>query len=293
MGSRAGRSLTGRGGRGPRSRSWATCRAFIARGWRLPKGGGRRLLFTASDRNSERVEWCEVDAYEDVPLNYTVRTGAAVDPLTLRTEQAEDLGRLRPVAAEPVRDPGVELGHLARAEHQVVVAEDEPHPPGQDVEPLVALMRTQPRSPLLGGTMIFHACTPPGCRVSGITVRPFRLLGLEPNAGVAHLRRADEIVERDPVGLRQRQQQLQAGAALTGLQPRQRALGDARSSRPAPSASRRAAARSCLSRGPTWSERRRDRGRRCRPSGHILDPPSRKRQRTLPTILAAEAFSVA
>ena len=48
-------------------------------GLALAEGGGRRLLFTASDRANElSVEWCEVDAYEDVPLNHTVRTGEAV-----------------------------------------------------------------------------------------------------------------------------------------------------------------------------------------------------------------------
>ena len=48
-------------------------------GLALTEGGGRRLLFAASDRDNERsVQWCEVDAYEDVPLNHTVRTGEAV-----------------------------------------------------------------------------------------------------------------------------------------------------------------------------------------------------------------------
>jgi anti-sigma regulatory factor (Ser/Thr protein kinase) len=48
-------------------------------GLALAEGGGRRLLFTASDRDNEgSVEWCEVDVYEDVPLNHTVRTGQAV-----------------------------------------------------------------------------------------------------------------------------------------------------------------------------------------------------------------------
>jgi anti-sigma regulatory factor (Ser/Thr protein kinase) len=48
-------------------------------GLALVEGGGRRLLFAASDRDNERsVQWCEVDAYEDVPLNHTVRTGVAV-----------------------------------------------------------------------------------------------------------------------------------------------------------------------------------------------------------------------
>ena len=44
-------------------------------------------------------------------------------------------------AAEPVRHAGVELGDLAGAEHEVVVAEDQAHPAGQDVQPLVPLVR--------------------------------------------------------------------------------------------------------------------------------------------------------
>lgn len=48
-------------------------------GLALAEGGGRRLLFCASDRDNERrVEWCEIDAYDHVPLNHSVRTGEAV-----------------------------------------------------------------------------------------------------------------------------------------------------------------------------------------------------------------------
>jgi anti-sigma regulatory factor (Ser/Thr protein kinase) len=48
-------------------------------GLALTEGGGRRLRFTASDRASEEgVEWCHVDAYDDVPLNTAVRTGRPV-----------------------------------------------------------------------------------------------------------------------------------------------------------------------------------------------------------------------
>lgn len=48
-------------------------------GLALAEGGGRRLLFCASDRdNTRRVDWCEIDAYEHVPLNHSVRTGDAV-----------------------------------------------------------------------------------------------------------------------------------------------------------------------------------------------------------------------
>ena len=46
-------------------------------------------------------------------------------------------------AAEPVRHLGVELGRLADAEDQILVAQHEPHPPGQDVEPLEPVVRAR------------------------------------------------------------------------------------------------------------------------------------------------------
>ena len=55
----------------------------------LAEGGGRRLRFTASERiNHEDVEWCYIDAYDDVPLTTAVRTGnpvwGALDQLDAR-----------------------------------------------------------------------------------------------------------------------------------------------------------------------------------------------------------------
>jgi anti-sigma regulatory factor (Ser/Thr protein kinase) len=48
-------------------------------GLALAEGGGRRLSFTASDRDHrETTDWCEVDAYDDVPLNNTIRTGKLI-----------------------------------------------------------------------------------------------------------------------------------------------------------------------------------------------------------------------
>jgi anti-sigma regulatory factor (Ser/Thr protein kinase) len=44
-------------------------------GLAVVEGGGRRLQFTASDRGSDSAPtWCEVDAYDDVPLNAAVRS---------------------------------------------------------------------------------------------------------------------------------------------------------------------------------------------------------------------------
>lgn len=48
-------------------------------GLALTEGGGRRLRFTASDRDNRAGQaWCHVDAYDDVPLNTAVRTGLPV-----------------------------------------------------------------------------------------------------------------------------------------------------------------------------------------------------------------------
>src|SRR4029079_17907331 len=48
-------------------------------GLALVEGGGRALSFTASDRDhSGTTDWCEVDAYADVPLNNTVRSGKPI-----------------------------------------------------------------------------------------------------------------------------------------------------------------------------------------------------------------------
>lgn len=48
-------------------------------GLALAEGGGRRLRFTASDRdNRAGPAWCHVDAYDDLPLNTAVRSGQPV-----------------------------------------------------------------------------------------------------------------------------------------------------------------------------------------------------------------------
>lgn len=48
-------------------------------GLALLEGGGRRLNFTSAEHAGHRpVTWCQVDAYDDLPLNTAVRTGRAV-----------------------------------------------------------------------------------------------------------------------------------------------------------------------------------------------------------------------
>ncbi|MBS41888.1 MAG: hypothetical protein CMH83_01680 [Nocardioides sp.] len=48
----------------------------------LSEGGGRRLLFTSSDRTERErgagLDWCHIDAYDDVPLTTVMRTGKPV-----------------------------------------------------------------------------------------------------------------------------------------------------------------------------------------------------------------------
>ncbi len=84
-------------------------------GLALAEGGGRRLLFCASDRDNNRtVDWCEIDAYEHVPLNHSVRTGEAVvgslDDLAGRYPAFTDrqTPKIRALASLPI----VSAGHI-------------------------------------------------------------------------------------------------------------------------------------------------------------------------------------
>lgn len=70
----------------------------------LVEGAGRRLHFTASDRDrSAGVDWCFIDAYDDVPLTSVVRTGlpimAALDDLDPRYDALAARQRAQSVAA--------------------------------------------------------------------------------------------------------------------------------------------------------------------------------------------------
>jgi len=86
-------------------------------GLALAECGGRSLRFTASDRGGDRVEWCHVDAYDDVPLNAVVRTGkpayGALDDLAERYPGfVERQGGTATVAlaAQPIVAAGQTLG---------------------------------------------------------------------------------------------------------------------------------------------------------------------------------------
>ena len=88
-------------------------------GFALTEGGGRRLRFVASDRSRRRrVDWCHIDAYDDVPLTTVVRTGepvlAARDPLTARYAEfvARQPAEVRALAAVPLPGIGSPIGGI-------------------------------------------------------------------------------------------------------------------------------------------------------------------------------------
>lgn len=83
----------------------------------LSEGNGRQLLFTASDRvAAPGAEWCEVDAYEDVPLNNAVRTGkpvvGALQELSGRYPEfvRRQAPEIRALASVPISSAGRILG---------------------------------------------------------------------------------------------------------------------------------------------------------------------------------------
>ncbi|WP_300404778.1 ATP-binding protein [Nocardioides sp.] len=85
-------------------------------GLALPEGAGRRLRFTSSDRDvvstgpaGGSLDWCHIDAFDDVPLTTVVRTGESVigglETLDARFAEFVDKQRclgVRAVAALPL-----------------------------------------------------------------------------------------------------------------------------------------------------------------------------------------------
>jgi anti-sigma regulatory factor (Ser/Thr protein kinase) len=88
-------------------------------GFALSEGGGRRLRFTASDRTGGgAVDWCHIDAYDDVPLTQVVRTGEPVlghrESLDPRYDDyvAAQPDEVRALAAVPLPGIGSPIGGL-------------------------------------------------------------------------------------------------------------------------------------------------------------------------------------
>ena len=88
-------------------------------GFALSEGGGRRLRFTASDRSAGRsVDWCHIDAYDDVPLTSVVRSGEPVMGDRASFDQRFDTfvsaqpADVRALAAVPLPGVGSPIGGL-------------------------------------------------------------------------------------------------------------------------------------------------------------------------------------
>src|SRR6202022_4531419 len=68
---------------------------------------------------------------------FLCRACADMHAFALRAEQREEFDGLRAGAVEPMRHSRVELGHLARSQHQVVLAKHQPQLATEDIEPLI------------------------------------------------------------------------------------------------------------------------------------------------------------
>src|SRR5215210_7142608 len=76
--------------------------------------------------------------------------GPHVHLLALRAEDPDDLRRTVD-DADPVRRAGVEVHRLARLQEVLLLAEDEPHPAAEDVDPVAPLVLAQDRLATVGG----------------------------------------------------------------------------------------------------------------------------------------------
>jgi len=88
-------------------------------GLALTEGGGRRLRFVASDEVTEApLEWCHIDAYDDVPLTAVVRTGepmlSARDEMDAKYAEFVELQpeEVQAMAAVPLPGIGSPIGGL-------------------------------------------------------------------------------------------------------------------------------------------------------------------------------------
>ena len=96
-------------------------RDVIRAGFAVGEGGGRQLLFTATDRVDEHgvFEWCRIDPAWDVPLNRCAREGELVLGTLGELEErfpafvsGQQDTAVRYVAAAPVSYDGEHLGGL-------------------------------------------------------------------------------------------------------------------------------------------------------------------------------------
>lgn len=130
-----------------------------------------------------------------------------------------------------MRHVGVEHGYLSRAKYQVMVSENKAHAARKDIKPFVAVVGLQGR---LGfgrrddDLPRMRAPRLPGQRNDGAALR---VSGLGADTRITNFRRTDELIQWYVVRLRQRQEQFQAWAPLSRLQPGQCAFRNTRGCR--------------------------------------------------------------
>lgn len=86
-------------------------------GLALVEGGGRRLIFASTDRDPSDLEWCHIDAFDDLPLNDALGSGTKLvgllDELDPRYEPfvaTQQKAGFAAIAAVPFKDSGRVLG---------------------------------------------------------------------------------------------------------------------------------------------------------------------------------------
>jgi anti-sigma regulatory factor (Ser/Thr protein kinase) len=150
----------------------------VRTGVALTEGGGRQLLFTASDRSAvDGPDWCEVDGFEDVPLNNAVRTGKLIagTPADLAARYPDFVARqaaeIRTLACIPLSADGQILGGVV-----LYYATQQPFDPrqldalrGLADELARDLRRAQHGEPLLEGPLDAES-VPEGARAAAYVV---------------------------------------------------------------------------------------------------------------------------
>lgn len=142
-----------------------TLRHLLARpgarrvGLALTEGGGRRLRFTVSDRGDQiqgqgGLEWCLIDAYDNVPLTSVVSTGrpivADLDDLDKRFSGMVEHQRAQgtvALAAVPLPGTGSPLGAVILFYDQLVAAGEASQLESVAADVASALVRVRGRSP--------------------------------------------------------------------------------------------------------------------------------------------------
>ena len=145
-----------------------------------------------------------------------------MDSFALAAEEAKQFHGVGARARAPVRDARVEFGDFAGAQDDFSIAEREPEPSTQDVDPLVAVVHAlleflRARTSGNDRLVCLQAAGVPRQRYERHPVFDERLLR---DARIANVRGVDEVVECDVVRAHEREKKLECRLALAGFEPR-------------------------------------------------------------------------